>query len=79
MSKTNHEVTSSDGPKCPYCGHVHRDAEEWRDVVSYWGNEKGPVLFYCNACDMEFEVNELVVRTWTSMPTVQSAALKESS
>lgn len=68
------KIESSEGPKCPYCGHVHRDAADWADVVHFWGTESVPVEYVCNSCDLSFHVNEVVTRHWESEPIVQKAA-----
>ena len=73
MTEAN-DVTSCDGPKCPYCGAVHSDAEDWIDVVSFWGSESGPVEFVCQSCDLVFQVSEVVMRHWDSTPIVQPQA-----
>ncbi len=73
------EVSSDMGPKCPYCGHEHSEAEDWRHVISIWGREwgvkvEGPVDYKCSACGLVFPVRESVSRTWESRPIVQEAA-----
>lgn len=64
-------VDSDDGPECPYCHFVHSEAEDWGDVVSYWGTESGPISYECGSCCLEFKVNEVVSRTWESSPQIQ--------
>ena len=72
-------ISSSDGPKCPYCGYVHQENEDWIDHVTYWGSEDGPAPFECGSCDLTFRVYERVVREWESRPMVQSKAMHEDN
>ena len=71
---TDQSVFCDDGPKCPYCGHVHSECEDWQGVVSFWGTEDKPKEYECGNCDLTFQVNEIVQRTWESLPQVQPAA-----
>lgn len=54
---------STDGPKCPYCSHVH---EADVDVVSYWGTVGNRVGYTCENCGKDFDVVEIVERSWES-------------
>ena len=58
--------TNEDGPQCPYCDYVHENAEDWNDVVTYWGEQT--TAFVCGKCEREFIVNEVVCRYWESTP-----------
>ncbi|KKM78860.1 hypothetical protein LCGC14_1355750 [marine sediment metagenome] len=63
------EVISSDGVKCPYCGHIR--VADLEGVVSLLGSDGNAVEYQCSVCDKTFEVNELVSRKWKSRPIVQ--------
>jgi transposase-like protein len=67
-------VDGKHGPKCPYCGREHTEAEDWEYVVTYWG-EDGPLRYTCTGCELDFSVEEIVTRRWESTPIVQGGAL----
>lgn len=67
-------ISSSDGIKCPYCGHLHNESEDWSGQCTYWGSEDGANEYECQHCSLTFRVREIVSRSWDSMPVVQSKA-----
>lgn len=69
------DVESNRGPKCPYCGNVHSDLGDYRNVVSYWGTDGTLFEFDCSECGLVFKVNEVVHRYWESTPIMQPKAL----
>ena len=74
MDEDEEYLESDNSPKCPNCGHVNAEAEDWRPVVNYWGTESGPVEFSCSGCDADFMVDEVVTRVWRSTPMIQHKA-----
>ncbi len=72
-------LDSTFGPKCPYCGNEHTEAESWEDVVTLWGSESGQVKFECEDCCLTFEVNEIVTRMWESIPMIQDKVKRADS
>ena len=67
------ECQSDEGPKCPYCGHVHCETEDWHNVCSYWGSDDS-AEYECSSCELTFRVVEHVTRWWESTPVVQAKA-----
>ena len=60
------EFVSMYGPKCPYCGHEHTDAEDLDQLVTCFGSDGETESYECIACDRTFMVAEHVARTWVS-------------
>lgn len=58
---------------CPYCGYSCMDGEREYGHVSYHGSEDGPTAMDCPNCDLEFDVQEHVQRTWSTLPKVQES------
>lgn len=68
-------VQSNEGPTCPFCDHVHDEAENWDDVVTYWGEQT--VEYACAECGEKFLVEETVERTWISTLISKSEKIDE--
>ncbi len=54
------EVYSTDGPTCPYCGHVSHpgdDPECYSEDVTEWT---------CGMCDRDYDLSVYVRHSWTS-------------
>lgn len=62
------DIESTDGPKCPHCGHVHTELDYYQDMVTYWG-ESEEVVAECEECNSTFFVREQVTRVWESTKT----------
>ena len=59
---------------CPYCKYEHDVSQHWEvmgRLVTYHGNEDGPVEFTCQSCDKNFFVKEWVERTFEEKKTVE--------
>jgi len=64
------KIKEAETVRCPYCNEIfwrdgYRDTWEVSEqVISVWGEEEHDV--YCDNCDKEFIVKELVSRTFKS-------------
>jgi transcription elongation factor Elf1 len=55
-----------DDPKCPYCGHVHRDSWEWGDAFN------GGSTAECDECGREFRAVRNVSVSWRTLPMMEA-------
>jgi hypothetical protein len=51
---------SDDAPVCPYCGY-----KEDRSSMASDKFEEGLQIYKCDSCDKEYNLETLVLRTWT--------------
>ena len=52
--------------QCPHCGEMMRAdlCDEGYRLVTYWGDDFGPVEFECNHCGKTVVLCEVVTRHW---------------
>ena len=56
-------------PRCPYCGHVERDAWE----IDFGPGLDGDKLHTCNACDRNYFLSRHVTVSYSSRPLIEHA------
>jgi len=56
-------ISSDLGPRCPFCGNTHCDADDWDGVVSFWGADSS-VEYTCNGCELTFLVMQNISRAF---------------
>lgn len=52
------ETYETAGPKCPYCGHLHRDLEDFM-------YDESLTKMDCEHCDKTFNVRAYTSTSWT--------------
>lgn len=64
MKKMHDEYVKTHNVFCPYCGYqLREDTLGEKDMITYQGDH---TLQDCPKCEMEFEVQEIVDRTYVS-------------
>ena len=57
------ETYSTQGPECPYCGHVHDACDD----ASFFYNEQSTEM-ECSSCGRAFEMEVCISYAWTCSP-----------
>ena len=58
---TDDDTYNSDGPECPYCGHVHNPDEE----PSHYYNQASETSS-CSSCGTDFQMEVSISYSWTT-------------